>query len=1240
MSISSTFMRRFENADEDKFWQIEPRELTLRVTFGKIGAKGQIQLHRCANAEELASETERLVKDKVKKGFVETKDGAAAPSPKPSPSPKLSPSPSPKPAPSPSPKLSPSPKPAPSPSLSSIDTAARIYQDAAPLPASGYAFKAKPVGETFQRLHTRYVEHASAIDSGLKAKKDPRVVLVKNTYASEAPPASLDLETEAAAYRLFAPIREYRDEHGGVLFGRYWVAKAGGEFAFRALAAAGKISRNRHGANPYNEAKTISLEDKPHEDPEAYGKKDAVWIPIRDWVASLDAASYAKVRAVVAEIRKDVPVLTRAVMDVALGDPKFCAEDVDELLAKAGQHHPMILWPAITTMTNVPAIIAAIDKAGSGWIVNALIEYLPNLVVSLGVAAAPVVQKIVEDTISSGYGAERSRAAAEALALIRTPEVAETFVKRLDVKDVRPVATEYLQNAPILAVAPLAHVAVGKGAVADLAKSVLAAVVAKIPAEARAIAASASDAERAAIEHALDRFENLVEAESGELPAVLANPPWLQKKRAEAPPTVKNISPIAYTKRVVWESAAQQKEFKNENSHYAQDASKEKATLKEIADAIAAKRAASIGSWKLTQLPKASGIHMLETAPLEIFSWYYGGLPNAFIGRYELDALGAVLRYSTIDMTNAIEALAVVDAPEVAPLMADAVMRLKKSRAAAQAWLAKFPEAAATGLIPNALGEKAGSRPPATFALRWLSSHGKREAIEKVAAKYGDEVRAAMKTLLDFDPLFDLPSKLPKMPGFFNATSVARPRLKGQKKVLPASAVDALATMLSFSRTDEPYAGIAQVKEACEPASLAEFAWDLFQAWLVAGAPNKEHWAFLALGIFGDDECARKLTPLVRAWPGEAAHARAVIGLDVLQAIGTDVALMHLHGIAQKLKFKGLQEKAREKIDQIAEARGLTAAELADRLVPDLGLDDDGSLMLDFGTRKFKVAFDETLKPIALDDAGKRLNDLPKPNKSDDAEKSAAAVATWKALKKDSKTVASSQIVRLELAMCAQRRWEPDAFDQFFVQHPLMIHLVRRLIWGAFDKKNELVGSFRIAEDKSFATPKDDRFDLPKNTLIGLVHRLEMEQKDADAWGQVLGDYEIMQPFSQLSREAIRPTGDEKDAISFDRVTGITVPTGKILGLDNRGWRRGPPQDAGVVCWYEKELGDGFVVCMDLDPGIYTGMISESPQQKLGKVVISKDGNSWRRDGTRKLGELSPIEFSELARDLESIRPQ
>ena len=266
-------------------------------------------------------------------------------------------------------------------------------------------------------------------------------------------------------------------------------------------------------------------------------------------------------------------------------------------------------------------------------------------------------------------------------------------------------------------------------------------------------------------------------------------------------------------------------------------------------------------------------------------------------------------------------------------------------------------------------------------------------------------------------------------------------------------------------------------REACTPQSLGAFAWDLFSVWLAAGAPSKDGWAMRAIGWIGDDECARKLTALIRKWPGESAHARAVTGLDVLADIGSDVALMNLNGIAEKLKFKGLQAKAREKIAAIAEARDLTPQELADRLAPDLDLDERGGLDLDFGPRQFRVGFDEFLKPWVKDANNVRLKDLPKPNKSDDAELGAAAVARWSALKKDARAVASLQLTRLETMLATSRRVRPDVFWTFFASHPLIRHLAQRLVWGLYDDDAPLTKPgliFRVGSDLAFTDSEDN----------------------------------------------------------------------------------------------------------------------------------------------------------------------
>src|SRR5262249_44035350 len=121
------------------------------------------------------------------------------------------------------------------------------------------------------------------------------------------------------------------------------------------------------------------------------------------------------------------------------------------------------------------------------------------------------------------------------------------------------------------------------------------------------------------------------------------------------------------------------------------------------------------------------------------------------------------------------------------------------------------------------------------------------------------------------------------------------------------------------------------LKLHADRAALDVFAWGLCERWLGQGAPSKEKWALFAIGHLRGDASVLKLTPLVRAWPGESQHARAVLGLECLRAVGSDTALMQLNGIAQKLKFQGLKNKAKEFMDAIAKDKGLSREELEDR---------------------------------------------------------------------------------------------------------------------------------------------------------------------------------------------------------------------------------------------------------------------------------------------------------------------
>lgn len=585
--------------------------------------------------------------------------------------------------------------------------------------------------------------------------------------------------------------------------------------------------------------------------------------------------------------------------------------------------------------------------------------------------------------------------------------------------------------------------------------------------------------------------------------------------------------------------------------------------------------------------------------------------------------------------------------PHLAPIVAKAFSKLKSVRRNARAWLLNNPKLSIVGLIPDAVGKIQEARNYAKTALRLLKDHGHEDLILTYAKAYTQhEVLQSIEAILSEDPLDLYPNKITKAPIFWTPTTWRRPVLKVNGHALNDTAIEHLGTMLRFPVAEGIYEGIVQVKNLCEPNSLADFAWDLFTAWSLSGGPTKESWAFNALGILGTDETARMLTPLIRSWPGEAQHQRAVNGLEILNQIGSDVALMLLNGIAQKIKFKGLQDKAREKIAEIAEARELTVEELEDRIAPNLGLDETGSLTLNFGNRHFLISFDESLKPFVRDSEGNRLKDLPKPKQTDDAELANEATNRYKLLKKDARTVASQQILRLELAMCQRRRWTYALFLQFLVNHPLLRYLVQRTVWGLYKVNDggnfggELIACFRVCEDGTFTTAEDEEFNLPASDelQIGIPHALELSAETTAQFGQLFADYELLQPFTQLGRDTYSLTDEELAATEINRFVGIEVPTGKVLGLANRGWRRGEAMDGGGINYFVKPIGADRAFLLEFEPGMIVGMLDEYEEQTIGKIICSEGDNYWYTERkTIYFNQLDPILISELIRDLSQM---
>ena len=677
------------------------------------------------------------------------------------------------------------------------------------------------------------------------------------------------------------------------------------------------------------------------------------------------------------------------------------------------------------------------------------------------------------------------------------------------------------------------------------------------------------------------------------VPDIIARPPWPAPRKRN----VLALEVPGRDERVVWKGTEQY-----EWAHPAGGVEKhlEVWEREEILTKLEMKEIVRIDA--ATNLEMDDLVRAMQRCDKRFVEHY--GIPHVALAKYGLAVLEALFALLSKAPLCTLDALRHVDSLRVAAWLSPYEDMFLD-------WASFHPVTAALSLLPAALGDSK-ERKLARKTLLHMRKDGHDAAIREAAALYGPDASAEIDALLAPEPL---PSRAPALPTFVSLVSLPMPLTK-EGEVIGDEPRARLVQLLSLLPLEAAREAIEQVKIGCDSESLATLGLALANAWVAAGAETKHRWALLAAGALGDDIAARKLAEWTIEWAKAGIHPRSRVALEALSLVGTDVALMHTDRIARTMKG-ALRANAAATLEAIAKARNLSQEELGDRLVPSLGLDPNGSTWLDFGARRFRVSFDEALVPELFDVAGERIARLPRATKDDDETKASRATATFKGFQSDAKKIAPDQVRRLERAMCAERTWSAADFQRFFIDHPLMVHLARRLVWITDGGV-----AFRIIEDRTFAGEDDRARTLPDDASVRIAHPLSIGS--VAAWSTMFTDYLIVQPFPQLGRETFALTNEEREGHVVKRFEGRAVPGNRFFALKMRGWGF---YDSAIG----KVLRGGYIATLDSDPGL--GFLASKPEdQTLGELTLRRESGS-----AAKFGDLSLIDASELVRDVELL---
>ncbi|WP_222108499.1 DUF4132 domain-containing protein [Streptomyces cupreus] len=1179
-------MRRweFDGDGSAKFWEAEAEGTTVTVRYGRVGAQGRTQPKELGSAMAAEAYLAKVIAEKEREGYREVASESEQ-----------------------------AREPAAAPDEDTFVMPAAWRRQVHPRRGGIVRTVPAPRSDTEELLGRRLKEEAGWIEQMLAAQgSEPRIVEAARAHlnGSHSPLGAAALASLTMHYQL--PEGVFVDA---------WTRTHGLAFAARAVVEYFDIEAHwmQHG----HQRQDPLIRFRP-----GTLSADGHWSrPFADRLRALltvaDEDTYRQSVAVLAKCRDSAR--RRIVVSYVVPSER---DWVDEACADADQVDATLRAMLLCSVNSREQL----DRFGSsfdlGWG-----DWTMSLVATLAEGVGERIAPVLERGIEVAYGSDRVRAFASALVELPTDDAFRVLLARVDDKNVRPYLMEAMRRRPVRALRLMGAAAIGTAKNATMVGQLLAA---HIQAHADLTAAVLPELPARVAEYVEPRLafrDRVAEASAEALPALLVSPPWAKERKA-AKARVAAEAPLAPEPRVVWQPDEQQA-WAGVTSWYSTWRGKYE-WKEEIKTLQNGGQLSDVREARLFVTGPEDVVRPLlaHAAPEDYWDGEAALKPVA--ARFGVDALPLMLRAATRHPATLSMLVMPYLSVEVAGLVSDWLARLKSADALARAWLKRHGLATVPYLLPHAVGKAGQARRGAERALRLLADAHGREAVLSAVAESGQEAAGIVFEALDADPLESaLPTRMPAVGAWAEPALLPQIRLK-EGGALPADAVRNALTVLALSKPGDVYPGLDVLTEHCTADSLAAFSWGLFEQWRLAGMPPKESWALHALGWLGDDEVVRRLTPVVRAWPGESAHHRAVEGLNVLATIGSDVALLHLHGIAQRVPFKALKTRAQEKIAEVAEGLGLTGEQLGDRLVPDFGLDAGGSTVIDYGPRQFTVGFDELLRPYVRDADGKHRKALPAPAAKDDPELAPAERKRFAALKKDVRTVASDQVRRLEAAMVSQRSWTAGEFRELFVAHPLVWHLVRRLVW--LSEADGEVTAFRVAEDRTFADVEGDELTLPEEASVRLAHPLNLGE-ELGAWAELFADYEILQPFPQLGRAVHALTEEEAADHRLARFEGATVPVGKLLGLTKRGWERGTPQDAGVERWFHRRIDEGRYLVIDLDPGIAVGAVDMLGDQTFHAVWLNTTPDDyWRnRKNDLSFAGLDPIIASELLADLTEV---
>lgn len=389
-----------------------------------------------------------------------------------------------------------------------------------------------------------------------------------------------------------------------------------------------------------------------------------------------------------------------------------------------------------------------------------------------------------------------------------------------------------------------------------------------------------------------------------------------------------------------------------------------------------------------------------------------------------------------------------------------------------------------------------------------------------------------------------------------------------------------------------------------------------------------------AIADFGA-ACLRKVPML-----GAVSQKVGFACVQALGAMGSHEAVSQLTRLRSLVKYSVARRLIEKALQQTAERSGLSVDELEDISVGRYGLNPEGVVETTIADFRAVIRLSDD-KPVvvAWHNADGKLLKSPPAHIRKEFAKEVRSVAS---LKSEIEQAHFANRVRLELSFISPRSMPLAHWREYFVDHPLLGFLGRRLIWvfssGQGGEQSGMWSGTDVRDSSGKPLALDSR------ATVRLWHPLASEKVEVQQWREHMFAAKIRQPFRQAFREFYEATNERQTGMYSNRFAGVLMRQHQLASLCRaRGWEyrlMGTGFDGGNVPTRrlpQWNMHVEFYVDLppDRNPSLRQSGLGEQSGAGINLFVGSDQVRFYRDRKEIAIAEVPAIVYSEIMRDVD-----